>query len=50
MAGLIKLRDYQQQGIDQLYEKLKQGKKRVIFVLQTGGLSMTRLGHWRSAS
>lgn len=37
MAGSIKLRDYQQQGIEQLYSKLKQGKKKVIFVLQTGG-------------
>jgi len=33
----MKLRDYQEKGISQLRSKFKEGKKRVIFFLATGG-------------
>jgi superfamily II DNA or RNA helicase len=34
---MINLRPYQQQGIDEVYEHFHNGKKRVVFQLQTGG-------------
>lgn len=37
MSGLIPLREYQESGISEIRHRIRTGKKRIVFVLATGG-------------